>query len=140
MLIGTGASIVSIILLGLEPKGLNLFGAPINDFVVLTIIMLISGAAMGLIAPAANNACIELLPGRVATITGVRGMFRQSGSAISIAITTVVLQNFTSAGRGFMVAFLGLAGILAISVPFIFAMPASSAGPPPAAKEQQPAA
>ena len=29
--------------------------------------------------PAANNACIELMPHRIAAITGVRGMFRQTG-------------------------------------------------------------
>jgi MFS family permease len=125
MLVGTGAAILSVILLGMEPTGLNFFGTHISGTVLLVIILFISGVAMGITAPAANNACIELLPTRVATITGVRGMFRQTGSVISIAITTVVLQNFSSIGRGFMVVFYGLAVVLALSIPFIFAMPAS---------------
>jgi MFS family permease len=93
--------------------------------------MFVSGVSMGITAPAANNACIELLPTRVATITGVRGMFRQSGGAISIAITTVVLQNFSNIGQGFMMVFYGLAVITLLSVPFIFAMPASCKVKPP---------
>ncbi len=139
MLVGTATAILSVILLGMEPAGISIFGTHLSGTAVLIIIMFISGVAMGITAPAANNACIELLPTRVATITGVRGMFRQSGSAISIAVTTVVLQNFSTIGRGFTVVFYGLAVILILSVPFIFAMPASCKTPPPAMKESQPA-
>ncbi len=76
-----------------------------------------------IISPAANNACIDLIPERVGMITGLRGMFRQTGSAISIAITTVVLQNFALIGRGFTVMFYALAAAMLVTVPTIFAMP-----------------
>jgi hypothetical protein len=52
-------------------------------------------------------------------------MFRQSGSAISIAITAVVLDFSPDMGRGFMVVFYGLAIVLMLTVPTIFAMPKS---------------
>ncbi len=123
MLIGTGGTVLSMVMLGMEATGISIFGAATSGTITLVIIMFISGVAMGIIAPAANNACIELLPNRVATITGVRGMFRQSGSAVSIALTALVLQNFSNIGQGFMWVFYGLAAILVLSVPFIFAMP-----------------
>jgi len=123
MLFGTGTMVVSLILLGSEFSGVNLLGLHLNGTALLGVIMFISGVGMGVTAPAANNACIELMPDRVATITGIRGMFRQSGSAISIALTTLVLQNFSEIGRGFTVVFYGLAAVLVFSVPFIFAMP-----------------
>jgi EmrB/QacA subfamily drug resistance transporter len=126
MLTGMGGTIFCMVLLGLESMGIHIFGANTSGTVTLSIIMLVSGLAMGIIAPAANNACIELLPTRVATITGVRGMFRQSGSAVSIAVTALVLQNFSSFGQGFTWVFYGLSAILVISVPFIFAMPKSA--------------
>jgi len=129
MLIGTAMAILSVILLGMEPTNISIFGTHLSSTVVLGFIMFISGVSMGISAPAANNACIELLPTRVATITGVRGMFRQSGGAISIAITTIVLQNYSNIGQGFKIVFYGLAALLAMSVPFIFAMPASCKTP-----------
>jgi hypothetical protein len=78
---------------------------------------------MGITAPAANNACIDLMPERVGMITGLRGMFRQSGSAISIAVTTVVLQSISTMGHGFSVVYWGLAAILLVTAPVVFAMP-----------------
>jgi EmrB/QacA subfamily drug resistance transporter len=135
MLVGTGGMVLSLALLGLELTGTSVFGMDISSTVILVIIMFISGAAMGIIAPAANNACIDLMPNRVATITGVRGMFRQSGSAISIAVTSLVLENFSGIGRGFTAVFYGLAVILVLSVPFIFAMPKGCVTLPPTEKE-----
>jgi EmrB/QacA subfamily drug resistance transporter len=131
MLTGAGITVVCMALLGMEATGISIFGAATSGTLTLVIIMFISGLAMGIIAPAANNACIELLPNRVATITGVRGMFRQSGSAVSIAITALMLQNFGNIGQGFMWAFYGLAAILIISIPFIFAMPKACVTTPP---------
>jgi MFS family permease len=126
MLIGTILGILSLILLGLEITGMNIFNSSLSGPVLLGIFMFITGIGSGAVAPAANNACIELMPNRIATITGVRGMFRQSGSALSIAISSMVLQNFSDIGTGFRVVYFGLAVILIFSIPFIFAMPGSA--------------
>jgi EmrB/QacA subfamily drug resistance transporter len=131
MLFGTGAMIATLILLGFEFSSATFWGIHLSGAWVLGIIMFISGVGMGATAPAANNACIELMPDRVATITGVRGMFRQSGAAVSIAVTSLVLENFSHMGQGFRVVFFALAAVLVFSVPFIFAMPRSAAVCPP---------
>jgi EmrB/QacA subfamily drug resistance transporter len=126
MLVGSGTMILSLILLGAEFSGADFYGIHLSGTAVLGIIMLLSGVGMGITAPAANNACIELMPDRVATITGVRGMFRQSGGAISIAVTSLVLENFGEIGQGFRVVFFGLAALMVLAVPFIFTMPRSA--------------
>jgi EmrB/QacA subfamily drug resistance transporter len=131
MLFGTGMMILSLILLGVEFSSASLLGIHLNGTVLLGTIMFLSGVGMGATAPAANNACIELMPDRVATITGVRGMFRQSGAAVSIAVTSLMLENFSHIGMGFRVVFFGLAVVLVLSVPFIFAMPRSATVCPP---------
>ncbi len=123
MVTGTGVIVLSLILLGLEPSGLNILGTQLSGAFLLGAILFLIGAGMGITAPAANNACIDLMPERIGTITGVRGMFRQSGSAISIAVTAVVLDFIPDMGRGFMVVYYGLAIILMLTVPVIFAMP-----------------
>jgi hypothetical protein len=45
----------------------------------LTIPIMIAGIGFGISIPASNNACIELMPENVSTITGLRGMFRSVG-------------------------------------------------------------
>ncbi len=137
MLAGTGILIASLVLLGTRFPDVTIGSRQISGTVLLGILMFVSGAGMGMVAPAANNACIELMPERVATITGVRGMFRQSGSATSIAVTALVLENFSNMATGFRVVFYGLAAILILTIPLIFAMPRSACTPGPRGKKIQ---
>ncbi|HRT68487.1 MAG TPA: MFS transporter, partial [Bacteroidota bacterium] len=123
---GTVVTTISLILLGIEPHNLELFGFSIGNMGIMLTIMAIAGLGVGASAPASNNACIELMPDRVATITGVRGMFRQSGGAISMTIATIVLHQFTNIGTGFKAIFIALAILTMLSIPVIFVMPSSS--------------
>lgn len=137
MIIGTGLAILSLVLLGSRISSLEIFGTRISGAVLLGIFMFITGIGSGAVAPAANNACIELMPHRIATITGVRGMFRQSGSALSIAISAMVLDNFKDIGTGFRVVFFSLAAILLLSMPFILAMPRSAKDSCPVGEDRE---
>ncbi len=126
MLAGTIVCVLSLVLLGLRPSDITVFDAHFSSAVVIGAILFLAGAGMGVIAPAANNACIDLLPERIGTITGLRGMFRQSGSAISIALTALMLEVIPDISRGFTVVFYGLAVIMLIAIPVIFMMPKSA--------------
>ncbi|HTY82352.1 MAG TPA: MFS transporter [Dehalococcoidales bacterium] len=123
MLAGTATIICCLLVLGLEPQDFTLWSLNVSSTVILAILMFFAGAGMGVVAPAANNACIDLIPERIGMITGLRGMFRQTGSAISIAVTAVVLENFSQMTRGFTVVFFGLAVILLATAPTVFGMP-----------------
>ncbi|HUT68525.1 MAG TPA: MFS transporter [Dehalococcoidales bacterium] len=129
MLIGTGAVVLSLVLLGIASPVMNALGIQTSATALLVVFMLLSGIGMGMTAPAANNACIELMPRRVATITGVRGMFRQAGGAISIAVTSFLLHFTVDISHGFTVVFLGLALILVLTTPLVFAMPRAPGAP-----------
>jgi len=78
---------------------------------------------VGVLSPTANNACIELLPERAATITGIRGMFRQMGGALSVTIATLVVETVGDPSRGFAIVFFGLAIAFIAAMPLIFMMP-----------------
>lgn len=125
MLIGTAVIMTSLVLLGIESQGITILGIGLSATTVLLVNLFLSGAGVGIAGPASNNACIELMPHRVATITGVRGMFRQAGGTISIAITTIILNNSRDMFRGFAIVDFGLAAIILITVPLIFLMPKS---------------
>ena len=79
MVTGAVVTAASFIMMGIVNPNTAVFGWQINGFVILSIILLFNGVAWGITTPAANNACIELMPERIGTIVGVRGMFRQLG-------------------------------------------------------------
>ena len=81
------------------------------------------GFGSGLAAPAANNACIELMPDRVGTIAGIRGMFRMSGGAIGVNAATLILYTVGDVYLGFSIIFIGSAILMLLAIPMIFIMP-----------------
>jgi len=105
--------------------GLMLFGFRFESSTFLYVIIAIIGIGAGLSAPASNNACIELMPQHVSTITGIRGMFRQIGGALSIAIATIILHSAPTMAQGFRIIFFGMAALLVGAIPAIFLMPRS---------------
>ena len=123
MLIGVALTTICLFLLSLEFHNVNIIGLHLNSLTWIIIIMLLLGIGMGVAMPAANNACIELMPNRVATITGVRGMFRQTGGALSISVTTLLLNNIGNMATGFKIVYFGMSFILIASIPLIFIMP-----------------
>jgi MFS family permease len=106
--------------------GLILLAAPspfASAEVWLSIGAGITGLGMGIAAPASNNASLHLAPGEVASITGLRGMFRQSGAIISVSLTTAILSISTQPGLAQAYVFVAFAAILATAVPLIIALP-----------------
>ncbi len=89
----------------------------------LALLIMVSGIGMGIALPASNNACIELMPDHVATITGLRGMFRSVGGALGISLITIILHLSSTPAQGFRVTFIGFGLGLLFSIPLIFLMP-----------------
>jgi len=125
ILLGTLTSGLGFFLLSLESQGIEVMGLHLGATPLLFIILGLCGIGHGICTPAANNACIELMPGKVATITGIRGMFRQLGGVLSITITSLLLEINQDMSRAFTIAFIGLSVLLLLSIPTIFVMPSS---------------
>jgi MFS family permease len=94
---------------------------------MLSLLILLSGIGMGITLPAANNACIELAPQRVASIVGLRGMFRTIGGAVGVSLITFILHVSASPAAGFQTTFLLFGAVLFCSIPLVFLMPAGRA-------------
>ncbi len=123
MTLGAGIIAVSFVLLGLQPSHIGFGSFRVSDEVFVSALACLSGIGMGMASPAANNACIDLMPEKVGTITGVRGMFRQGGGAISIAVVTLLVESVQSYSYGFRLTFIGMAALMLLSLPFIYGMP-----------------
>jgi EmrB/QacA subfamily drug resistance transporter len=94
----------------------------------LIFIVMLSGIGMGFIFPSSNNACIELMPDKVATITGLRGMFRSIGGALGISLITVILHLSSTPANGFRTVFLSFGLGLLFTIPLVFFMPTGRKG------------
>jgi MFS family permease len=116
MVAGFALMIVGLVLLALPPQGLAAQAW-------LSLAAGITGLGMGMAAPASNNASLHLAPREIASITGLRGMFRQSGAIVSISVTTALLSVSTEPGITQAFVFAVFAVILLAAVPLILSMP-----------------
>jgi EmrB/QacA subfamily drug resistance transporter len=124
ILIGTLIVMVTMVVLALQPQSVDILGLQIGATPLLFVFVGLAGVGHGIATPASNNACIELMPDKVATITGLRGMFRILGSSFGIAISTVVIHVMGDVQRAFFFILLASTVLLIVSIPTIFIMPA----------------
>jgi EmrB/QacA subfamily drug resistance transporter len=88
----------------------------------------LSGLGMGLSVPATNNASLQLAPEQIAAISGLRGMFRQSGAITAVSVTTAVLARSSQPGMTQAWVFLVFAGILLAILPLVRLVPEHRGG------------
>ena len=128
IMVGTLVLILGFVFLSLRLKGLSFLGFDFSEVVLLFAFVGLCGLGAGIATPASSNACIELMPDKVATITGLRGMFRSLGSAMGVSLSTIVLNNITDVEEAWKWVFIGSVVIAVLSIPAIFGMPSSAKG------------
>lgn len=94
-----------------------------NGYVWLMVAAGITGVGMGVSVPASNNAGLQLAPDQIASIAGLRGMFRQSGSIIAVSVMTAAATNTTDPGMATAHGFVVLSALMLLAVPLIFTIP-----------------
>jgi MFS family permease len=95
---------------------------------ILAVLIMVTGIGIGIALPASNNACIELMPEKVATITGLRGMFRAVGGAFGISFITIILHSSSTPANGFRTTFISFGLGLLFTIPLVFLMPTGKKG------------
>jgi MFS family permease len=123
---GTLVLILGLFLLSLQSQGMTFFGIHVDATVLLFSFVGLCGLGAGIATPASSNACIELMPDKVATISGLRGMFRSLGNTMGISLATIVLNNVGDMQRAWYIVFIGSVVAALLSIPAIFGMPSSA--------------
>jgi len=120
-----GLIIISLatVLLGQRLQLWRMMGIHLGIAEILAFLVLVSGMGIGIALPASNNACIELMPEKVATITGLRGMFRTLGGVLGISLITFILHLSSNPGNGFRITFISFGLGLLFAIPLVFLMP-----------------
>uniref|UniRef100_A0A7C3A9G5 DHA2 family efflux MFS transporter permease subunit n=1 Tax=Thermorudis sp. TaxID=1969470 RepID=A0A7C3A9G5_9BACT len=101
----------------------TVLGHPVNDAVLLAVLVAIAGVGVGVSAPASSNAALELMPEAVARIVGLRGMFRSIGGVLGTAVIVLLLTYFPSPGEGLAAIFRIGALLLLLMIPLTFLIP-----------------
>jgi EmrB/QacA subfamily drug resistance transporter len=123
MVLGLASASLALIFLAPGLPSWNLVSSPSGAIEMLALLILIMGLGIGIVAPAANNACIELMPTRVATIVGLRGMFRSIGGVVSICLIAAILHLSPGPAAGFRITFLFFGFLIACGIPLVFLVP-----------------
>lgn len=113
MLIGILLMAIGLLFLAKAPS------LGISTYLWLALGSAVSGIGMGVSAPATNNAQLQLEPDQVASISGLRGMFRQSGGILTISISSAIMARAIHPGLVQAHIFIVLAGILIVSMVLI---------------------
>ena len=79
MLAGMLCVTIALSLLGLGFKETRVGGLEIDPLVPLIGIMALSGLGMGMLIPSSSNANLDMLPQRAAVLSGIRGLFHNTG-------------------------------------------------------------
>ena len=116
MTIGFSTIAVGLVLLSIGARG-------VGPYWWLAIFSLVTGLGMGTAAPATNNATLQLAPDHVAVITGLRGMFRQSGGILYVSVATALLSRSQHPGLEQAHVFLFQAVILLVMISLVYLVP-----------------
>jgi len=123
MILGVALVSLSLLLTSLGMTNAVFFGVHVSNFVYLASVIAVLGLGFGLSAPASNNAALDILPGKVAAVTGIRGMFRQTGGTLGTAMVVFVTALYDDPGRGLQVVFFGLSFVILLIIPVVFFIP-----------------
>ena len=123
MLAGMGIVAVSLVLLGQGWTEAQVGPVTIGKFWLLSAMLALSGLGNGLANPSSNNAALDLAPRQTAALTGIRGMFRLTGGALSISGIVLALTFFPDTGVGLSKIFLALAVIMLAAMPLALLIP-----------------
>ena len=81
--IGMLGLVVTLFVLGRGLHDVSIAGLGIHDYWWLMLVVGSAGVFFGIANPSMNNAALDLAPDRIATITGLRGMFMSLGGGRS---------------------------------------------------------
>ena len=117
MVVGFSLAACGMLLLGFGAHG-------VTPYLWLAIAAAIMGLGNGIAAPATNNATLSFAPGEVASIAGLRGMFRQIGAIVAISVTTAIVARSANPGIQLGHSFMVFAAIIfAVVIPLVFTVP-----------------
>jgi EmrB/QacA subfamily drug resistance transporter len=114
---------LSVLTVGWLPQEFSILGLNPSSFLLLSVILCVSGIGMGMGAPSSQNAALDLLPDKIAAAAGVRAMFGNSGGVLGTTLVSLALSQFDDKIVGMRYIFLALGFTTLASQGWIFLIP-----------------
>ena len=95
----------------------------VSPYAWLALAAGITGIGTGVSLPASNNATLQLVPAKAASISGLRGMFRQAGGITGISIASSLVARSSDPGLTQAAMFTVLAVIMVLLIPLVYLVP-----------------
>jgi MFS family permease len=127
MLAGMVCVTSALLLLGLNFKDLRIGSWQVDPILPLLGIMSLSGLGMGMLIPSSNNANLDMLPQRAAVLSGIRGLFHNTGGVIGTALIVLWLALNEDKALGLRWTFTTLGSIMLAAMPLCFLIPDGAA-------------
>src|SRR5581483_5593956 len=109
MMLGNLLTAATLLLLAFSGDRLDLGGIHLGPFWLMSGALVLSGFGIGFFTPASNNVALALLPGRAATLSGLRGMFRATGGTMGTALIVLGLELSADKAAGLRLIFILIA-------------------------------
>jgi EmrB/QacA subfamily drug resistance transporter len=122
----TGYRLPMIVGFAITGVGTALLAFPVGGvrpYLWLAIAAGVTGIGTGISLPASNNATLQLVPDKAASISGLRGMFRQAGGITGVSIASSLVARSSHPGLTQASMFVVLAVILVLMIPLTFGVP-----------------
>lgn len=116
MMVGFALVSAGLLLMSFGPHGLS-------PWLWLAMACVISGVGVGMSGPPSNNAALQLAPGRVAALAGIRMMFRQTGGIVAVTFTGALIGGAAAPGPVLIGAFALLGALIGVAIPAIWLVP-----------------
>jgi MFS family permease len=123
MIAGLSLVVLTLFILSRGLERLSIGGFEVGPFLLLAAPVALSGIGLGLAGPASNNAALDLVPEKAASITGIRGLFRSTGGVLGTAIFVLVLELSPDKAAGLRSIFGVLSFVLLCTIPIVFLIP-----------------
>jgi EmrB/QacA subfamily drug resistance transporter len=112
ILVGLSVLAIGTILFAVQPRYLS-------PAAWLSVAAAISGLGMGISLPASNNALLHLAPASAGATSGLRGMIRNAGGLVGVAVITAIAAASSSSVHAQSIAFFVFGLVLLVSAPLV---------------------
>ncbi len=116
MILGFLLTAAGMIMIATAPHG-------VPPYTWLAIAAGITGIGTGVAMPATNNATMQLAPENAASISGLRGMFRQAGGITGLAVAASFVARSSDPGHVQALMFIALAVVMLATIPVLLMVP-----------------
>jgi MFS family permease len=123
IVLGLAVISTATIALGRGWSGLDVGPVDVTPFVLLAVVVGMTGIGTGLVMPASNNALLDQLPDRAGVISGMRGMCRSTGGIIGTAVIVLMLELSEDKAAGMRMMFTAYGLTLLLAIPLTLLIP-----------------